>query len=298
MDLADCLPAELRGATITKMSAGMSGAGVYRVDAAAGAFVLKTSALPLKREVVEAAAAAGLAPRVVHVDAERRAIVSELVVDRGFMPWLMTPATRERAIDELGRTLRRVHELPIPAGIGTHDPLDLIRKASFGLAGLTLPSSATAAIEGILAEPVPPRARVALCHGDLNPTNLMFDGERVILLDWDTAGPNDPLIDLAALTVFLRLDDAASRALFAAHEGAPIAALPASYAYYCRLVATAIGTMFLYLALRLGHPGSAADAPRTFAECYAAMRAGELDIATADGRWTFGLALLAHSRAF
>jgi len=296
-DLAAYLPAELRGATITKIGAGMSGAGVYRVEAAHGAFVLKINEQPLKREIVELAAQAGLAPRVIHVDAERRALVSELVADRGFMPWLMNPATRARAIDELGRTLRRVHELPIPPGTTAFDPLDVLRKVQLGLGGLAVPVSATTAIERMLFEQPPPRERIALCHGDLNPSNLMFDGERVILLDWDTAGPNDPMIDLAAVGVFCRFDDASACALLAAHDGAPIDALPASYSYYCRLVATAIGAIFLFLARRLGHAGSSAEATRTFAQCYEAMRAGQLDLVTADGRWTFGLALLAHSRA-
>jgi len=156
-DLAAYLPAELRGATITKIGAGMSGAGVYRVEAAHGAFVLKINEQPLKREIVELAAQAGLAPRVIHVDAERRALVSELVADRGFMPWLMNPATRARAIDELGRTLRRVHELPIPPGTTAFDPLDVLRKVQLGLGGLAVPVSATTAIERMLFEQPPPR---------------------------------------------------------------------------------------------------------------------------------------------
>ena len=45
MTLEDCLPAELRGdtTTITKIAAGLSGAGVYRVDADGQAFVLKVA---------------------------------------------------------------------------------------------------------------------------------------------------------------------------------------------------------------------------------------------------------------
>jgi hypothetical protein len=33
-------------------------------------------------------------------------------------------------------------------------------------------------------------------------------GENLLLLDWDTAAPNDPYYDLAALSVFLRMDEA------------------------------------------------------------------------------------------
>ena len=43
-----------------------------------------------------------------------------------------------------------------------------------------------------------------LSHNDLNPTNLIYDGAGVQLLDWSAAGPLDPLYDLATLAMFLR----------------------------------------------------------------------------------------------
>ena len=45
MDLEACLPPHLRGptTTITRVAAGLSGAGVYRVEAAGGAYGLKVS---------------------------------------------------------------------------------------------------------------------------------------------------------------------------------------------------------------------------------------------------------------
>src|SRR5262245_10648691 len=92
-DLPACLPAELRGptTTITRIAAGLSGAGVHRVEAAGRSFVLKVAAEtePLagwrgKLHVLELAAGAGLAPRVVHADEARRAVLSDFVVDRSF----------------------------------------------------------------------------------------------------------------------------------------------------------------------------------------------------------------------
>jgi thiamine kinase-like enzyme len=44
-------------------------------------------------------------------------------------------------------------------------------------------------------------------HNDVNPTNLVYDGENLLLLDWDTAGSNDPFYDLAAISVYLCMDD-------------------------------------------------------------------------------------------
>src|SRR4051812_31352102 len=107
IDLLQCLPANLRGSdtTITKIAAGLSGAGVHRVDAGGAAYVLKVASDDVPREawrrkvhVQELAGAAGVAPRVVHVDEERRAVVSVLVVDRSFAAYFFDPRTRDAAI--------------------------------------------------------------------------------------------------------------------------------------------------------------------------------------------------------
>ena len=83
-----------------------------------------------------------------------------------------------------------------------------------------------------LAEPAPPsEGPPVTSHNDVNPTNLVWDGERLLLIDWDAAGPNDPFYDLAAVAVFLRMDDETSKALLAAHDGAMPATLPARFAY-------------------------------------------------------------------
>jgi aminoglycoside phosphotransferase (APT) family kinase protein len=132
----------------------------------------------------------------------------------------------------------------------------------------------------------------------VNPSNLVYDGERLLLLDWDIATTNDPFYDLAAVSVFLRMDEATSCALLAAYDRAPVSSLPAGFAYHRRLVATFCGTIFLHLARQAGYPGDADAALETTAtlfDCYQRMRAGALDVRSADGQWAFGLALLKHS---
>jgi Phosphotransferase enzyme family len=47
--------------------------------------------------------------------------------------------------------------------------------------------------------PHPPRAGEIVSHGDLGPCNTVYrDGVPVAFIDWDSAGPIDPALDLAA----------------------------------------------------------------------------------------------------
>ena len=326
--LAACLPSELQGAstTITRIAAGLSGAGVYRVEAAGGSYVLKVSdaaepadAWRRRLAIQRRAAEAGLTPRVVHADEARRAVLTAFVADRSFAMLYRDPRTHEAALSLLGRTLRRVHDLPLPPDAAPQDLRTFLGGIWAGLSagGATVPAFAREAIQRMLAEEPPPDDRApVLGHNDVNPTNLVYDGESLLLLDWQTAGPAHPFFDLAAISVFLRMDEATCQKLLAAHDDAPAAApaapaaasaaaatpaaaLPARFGYCRRLAAVACGTIFLHLARQLGHPGATGaetpDATPSLGELYARMQSGSLSVAGADGQWAFGLALLKES---
>ncbi len=311
LDLEACLPVALRGptTTIAALAAGLSGAGVYRVDAGGRSYVLKIAgpldavdAWRARTAILRAAADAGVAPAVVHVDDERRAVLSELVVDRSFVGRLLQPSTRDAAIGELGATLRRVHALPLPVGaVAGREPRAFLDEIWTGLRGFPVPAWTGEVVRRVLDEPPPPADRApVLSHNDPNPSNLVHDGARLLLLDWDSAGANHPFNDLAAVAVFLRMDDAACAQLVAAHDQAPVAAsLPASFVYLRRAIAALCGAMFLRIARAAGHAGARGDetvalAP-TLADVYAGMRAGTLSARTPDGQWAFGQALLEAS---
>lgn len=68
-------------------------------------------------------------------------------------------------------------------------------------------------------------------HDRADRGNLVYDGERLLFLDWDSAGANDPFYDLAAVAVFLPMDAATSAQLIAAHDQAPVAQLTARFIY-------------------------------------------------------------------
>lgn len=311
MDLESCLPAGLRlpSTTITRIAVGLSGAGVYRIDADGGAFVLKVAGTdqPLadwqrKLHMQQVAANAALAPRLVHVDESHRAIVSEFVVDRSFPALYGTPATRDAALALLGATLRRVHELPLPPDAPANDPKDVLADTWSRLGGFALPAFVTDAADRVLAE----QSAIAMStrvfsHNDVNPTNLAYDGERLLLLDWDTSGANDPFYDLAAISVFLRMDAETCRRMLEAYDGAQVAVLPERFKACRRLAATLCGVTFMRLARLGGHAGATVDetleSTLSLADFYQRLRAGAVDIASGDGQWAFGLALMKESLA-
>jgi aminoglycoside phosphotransferase (APT) family kinase protein len=302
------------------MGAGLSGAASYRVDGQRASFVLEiaaeaepTEAWQEKVALLRLAASAALAPRVVHVDEERRAVLSEWVEDHSFSGFYHEPRTQAAALAELGAMLRRVHSLPLPAGAKGQDPRDVLSTSWAGLGDFPVPGFARDAVERLLGEEAPPSDRAAvLSHNDVNPTNLIYDGKRVLLLDWGSAGPNDPFYDLASISVFLRMDEPTCRALLQAHEGAPVSSLPLRFRYNRRVMSLLCGTIFLHLARRSGYPGSgypdsghqasgqagaehSLEATLDLGAFYQGLRSGALRLASAEGQWRFGLALIKGS---
>jgi thiamine kinase-like enzyme len=305
--LKTCLPARLQSptTTLTRIAAGLSGASVYKVEADGQTFVLKIASEdePLadwrhRRHIQEVAANAGLAPRLVHADEARRALLSEFVVDRSFPAYYGDPRTHEIALVHLAQTLRRVHALPLSPQAPLKDPRQLLASLWSGpLVDFVLPIFVGDTLRRVLDEAPPPAERASvLSHNDVNPTNLVYDGARLLLLDWDTAGRNDPFYDLATISVFLRMDDSVCLRLLAAYDGAASVCLPAGLAFNRRVVAALCGAVFLHLARRGGQPGAAGtelfDATPSLGEVYQRMRAGSLDITSAEGKWWLGLALV------
>ncbi|HEX3129510.1 MAG TPA: phosphotransferase [Thermoanaerobaculia bacterium] len=307
MPLEDHLPPDLRGpdTRIDRIAAGLSGAGVYRVEAAGQTFVLKVAAESEDAanwhrtfQIQRLASDAGLTPRVVHVDEPGRAVLTVFVVDRSFPAFYRDPSTHEATLTQLGRTVRRIHALPIPADAPVRDPRAfLVQIWDESLAGFALPDFAVDAVQRVLAEKPPAGERaLVLGHNDLNPTNFVYDGESILMLDWATAGLLDAFYDLANLAVFLIMDEDTCLRLLSAYEGRQLAELPSLFLYYRRLAAALIGAMQLSGARQMKHAGATGaetlDSTLGLRDFYQRLRDGTLKIGTAEGCWAFGLALL------
>jgi aminoglycoside phosphotransferase (APT) family kinase protein len=313
MNPEDHLPPEFQGpsTTVSRIVAGLSGADVYRVEAAGQTFVLKVgtgneSADDWARtlEIQRRAAEAGLTPAIVHVDEPGHAVLSAFVADRSFAAFYRDPRTHEATLALLGRTVRRIHALPLAADAPRREPRAFLVQMWRQLrAGFALPDFAREAIEGVLSGAPPPReGPLVLGHNDLNPGNLVHDGTRILVLDWAAAGPMDPLYDLAVLSVFLRMNEATCRGLLSAYDERECRDLSGGFLTMRRLAASLAGAMQLHLARQMKHPGATGsetlEEALSLADFYPQMLAGTLKLGTPEGQWAFGLALLKEGLAW
>lgn len=64
-------------------------------------------------------------------------------------------------------------------------------------------------------------ASLVSSHNDPHPGNILFDGERLWLIDWETAYRNDPAVDLAIMTMYRAGTPELQEALIQAWGGRP-----------------------------------------------------------------------------
>lgn len=136
-------------------------------------------------------------------------------------------------------------------------------------------------------------------HNDPNPRNILFDGRRLWLIDWETAYRNDPLVDVAIMTHELAAGPDLEAALVRAWSGAePTAGLRA------RLALMRLMTQLNYAGLLLGVIAADADGPPetdltppTLEVFQADLAAGRMQLGGAAAAQTLGKMVLAQFMA-
>jgi len=152
--------------------------------------------------VLRAAAAAGLAPAVHACEPACGLLVTRFIEGR---TWTAADAQRTGNLRRAAERLRQLHELPVPAGIHAVDYEQQARRlaatlAQGGAIAVLLAERAAAAFERIGDGGY----ASVMCHNDLHHLNLLDDGDRLWLVDWEYGGRGNPLFDVAS---FLALHD-------------------------------------------------------------------------------------------
>jgi Phosphotransferase enzyme family len=188
---------------IAPVIGGVSGAFVFRVEAGGRSCVLRMegTSSPLRNPhqyaSMRVAAEAGLAPRLHHVDEAARVAVMDFVVDR---PLDSFPGGPRALAQALGKMLRRLQTTPTFGPFMAYP--DIVARlwghvCRSGLFAAGVLDGHTQRLADIRADYRWDPEHSVSSHNDVLPRNLLFDGERLWLIDWESAYRNDPLVDMA-----------------------------------------------------------------------------------------------------
>lgn len=182
---------------------------VLRLDSAAASLFPRDRVL--EAMVHDAAARAGLAPRIVFAHPGSGVLVTEYV-DSAVLAEadLASPET----LEDIAQLLRRVHGL---ARTGRRfDAVAAGERYARALGDAVGAPEARRALDILAAAPEP--ESVCLCHNDIVAENILVSDPRT-LIDWEYACDNDPAFDLASLIGYHDLDGAAAASLADAYAG-------------------------------------------------------------------------------
>ncbi len=187
------------------LSGGISGASLFRVTRGARCCVLRVEGTPsplrnpYQYESQRIAAEAGIAPKLYYADEAQGVTAMDFIAARPLREYPGGPRALAQARGEL---LRRVQATPVfPVFVDYPDIVGRLfaHVVRTGLFAPGLLDAHTARLAQIAQDnPWNPAALVS-SHNDPNPHNILFDGERLWLIDWESAYRNDPLVDVAIM---------------------------------------------------------------------------------------------------
>jgi len=222
------LEAAFPGAVVEKIevvTGGASGALIFKVAIRGGDYLLR---LETGRDgfrdperqyaCLKIAAEAGVAPKLYYADARDGVAITGFVrvvaADPNAPPSARAPA--------IVAQLLRLHTAPLFPRLvnymeGMETLIGLVRET-----GILPPKglySLLSAFSALKAAYPGGDADLVSSHNDLNPSNILFDGERPWFVDWESAFAADRYVDLAAVANFFARSEAEREVVLAAYFG-------------------------------------------------------------------------------
>jgi len=215
-DAVACALREAFGASdmddIRTMTAGLSKALVFRIVVQGNPYLLRVimntdvAAGPGQGDqthhfaAMKLAAEAGIGPRVWYTSTEDGVSITDFVTAHSF--------PRTEALTLLPATLQKLHALlafPSARVVNFLDAMDkLVQRLE---TAEVLPKSEAAELFDFYAQvkDVYPNdgSETVPSHNDMRPENILYDGHRAWLVDWEAAFQNDRYLDLAVVANFV-----------------------------------------------------------------------------------------------
>ena len=188
---------------ITPLAGGASSASVFAVKVGDRRYLLRIEGQPSplrnphQYSSMHIAAEAGIAPQIRYVDAIARVAVLDFIETQPLKRYPGGPPALAQALGEL---LSRVQATPVfPSFVNYPDIVARlfahVRRTGLFATGLLAPH--VERLELLSAAYEAGTTRLVSSHNDPVPNNILFDGQRLWMIDWESAYRNDPLVDVA-----------------------------------------------------------------------------------------------------
>jgi len=191
---------------IQPLTKGLSGSAVFKITVQGTLYLLRVITQTETRDnpayyfdCIQTAATAGLAPAVRYRNIADKILVTDFIQEQHF--------PLSEAKNKMADMLKALHVLPkFSYQINYVDASNTFLQ-KFQAAKM-VPENATKDLFELYARigNVYPRNdpdNLVSCHNDIKPDNIIFDGVRPWLVDWEAARLNDRYVDLAALANFV-----------------------------------------------------------------------------------------------
>ncbi len=275
---------------IQLLTGGLSTAQAYKIVVRKNAYLMKI----LRKEMIgnpshefacmQTAAEAGIAPHIWYANVEDRILITDYVEAKPYP---------ENMVSLIVPTLRRLHSLPdFPKVVNYFDAIDgFIGRFQ---AAKILPESETAELFSYYTEvqKVYPRddTNLVASHNDLKPQNIIFDGNRLWLVDWESAFLNDPYVDMAILANFFVKDEKQEEGFLSATFGEAASEYRRSRFYLVRqAVSMFYATLLLLETSRSGLTIDSDKPTLDFRDFHHGLISGKVDVANAETKLEYGM---------
>jgi aminoglycoside phosphotransferase (APT) family kinase protein len=190
---------------ITPITGGATSASVFRVEAGGRRYLLRMEGAPSPLRnphqyiSMRIAAEAGIAPRIHFIDETARVAVIDFIEQWPLTAYPGGPRALAQALAEL---LSRVQATPVFPIFVNYPDIVARLFAHVRRTGLFAPGLLDPHVERLeLLREAYDAGTTSLVssHNDPVPNNILFDGERLWLIDWESAYRNDPLVDVAIM---------------------------------------------------------------------------------------------------
>ena len=287
-------PSEIKDKTL--LAGGLSGSAVYKIIVGGKPYVLKIDKTQGKgaAENLKQAADAGIAPPLYYQDTVEGISISGFVESRP----LRAALPPDQIPGQLAEVIKKIHALPAPAGgQDVWVTVDGLIAEFRGVGMLSGPvfDECFAGYEKI-KRIYPQDVERVFSHNDLNPANVLSDGSRVWVIDWDVAGSNDRFVDLAVAANFFIYTPGHEAALLDAYFDGRAGEVEKARFMLMRAVVRIVYALLMFrLAFRqkpvdfVHDPGMEGITLQAFG---AMMATGQLSLGSYEGQLMYGKALV------